>query len=240
VRRPSRTALLLTAVVVLMATVPVLIPLLVTKANGAPGTVPRAEAVATATDRALPRRVGEPTRQPTTRSRPVPGAATFAPTPSPTPSPTTPSPTPSATPAPAPPPAPTTTAPPSTAEAQVLSTEADLVVTQVTWSPAEPATGQPVTFSAVVLNQGGAATPDGTTHGVAFLVDGTKVTWSAGSTASLGPGESRTYTADGGITGATWLAIPGDHTLTADADDVNRIPETTETNNTATTPLKVT
>jgi len=49
-----------------------------------------------------------------------------------------------------------------------------LVVAAVSWSPEQPAAGQPVTFSAVVRNDGAAATPE-VTHRVGFGVDGSQV-----------------------------------------------------------------
>jgi hypothetical protein len=242
VRRPTRSTVLLGLVVLLLATVPVLIPLLVTKAGGAPVPPAPQALVATATGTLLPQGA------PATTAPPPPRARGLAPTPSPTPTPT-PSPTPSASvsvPAPTTTvPAPTTTvpAPPSptpTVEARVLAAGPDLVVVSVGWIPGpEVTTGESVTFTAVVRNTGTDPTPD-RVHGVAFAVDGAKVTWSAGSSQPLGPGETRTYTADGGYLGNTWLATPGPHTITATVDDVDRIPETNETDNTTTTPLTVT
>jgi hypothetical protein len=120
----------------------------------------------------------------------------------------------------------------------VLAAGVDLMVVSVSWSPRRPRAGQPVLFAAVVRNGGTDPTP-AVTHGVAFSVDGTKVSWSANSSAPLAPGEERTYTADGGVSGNTWTATSGTHTVEAWADDLNRIPETSEDNNTATAPLTV-
>ena len=108
----------------------------------------------------------------------------------------------------------------------------DLVITNVTWSPPSPATGDQVTFSATVKNSGSAATPAGTIVGIAFEVDGQEVTWSDNVTTPLNPGESRTQTANGGKQGVSyWPATSGAHTITAWADDVNRIAESNESNN---------
>jgi len=113
------------------------------------------------------------------------------------------------------------------------SGQPDLVVTDVSWSPANPAAGNAVTFSATIMNQGTAATPSGVIHGVLFSVDGTPVSWSDNSTASLAPGASRTVTANGGPSGSsTWTATTGTHTILANVDDVNRIAESNEGNNT--------
>ena len=108
----------------------------------------------------------------------------------------------------------------------------------VSWSPAPARSGDGLLFTATVRNVGTDPTPE-VTHGVAFLVDGTKVSWSAGDSAPLGPGEERTYPADGGPESATWTATPGEHQLEVQVDDVARIPETDDGNNTLTTTLGV-
>jgi hypothetical protein len=236
--RPTRTQLLLGLVVVLLATVPVLIPLLWTAANG---SVPGPEGLRMA---AAAPGAPEVAPRPTATVAPPPPARTLA-TVSPTPAPTTPSPSPTpgptSTPPPAPAPSPAATPAPTTSEPaeapSVLSAGADLVVVSVSWSP-DPAAGTPVTFAAVVRNTGTDPTP-AVTHGIAFAVDGTKVTWSAGSSEPLGPGQERTYTADGGDAGSTWSATSGTHTVTVQADDLDRIRETNEGDNTATATLTV-
>ena len=112
----------------------------------------------------------------------------------------------------------------------------DLTVGSVTWAPAQSLAGAPVTFSSTVTNSGMLATKEGTVLGVAFEVDGSLVSWSDSSTASLAPGQSRTLTANGGPAGvATWVATAGDHAIRAVVDDVNRIVESNEGNNVATT-----
>lgn len=108
----------------------------------------------------------------------------------------------------------------------------DLVVTSVTMSPATPTAGQAVTFSAVVKNQGTTATTAGTVVGVAFYVDGAKVSWNQTNSASLAAGASVTLTANAGASGTTWQATTGPHTVNAVADDNNVIPdESNEANN---------
>jgi hypothetical protein len=96
-----------------------------------------------------------------------------------------------------------------------------------------------LTFSAVVKNQGTAATPAGTIIGVLFNLEGT-FTWSDTNTTSLAPGASVTLTANGGANGSTWSAVIGAHTVTATVDDVNRIPESNESNNSLTSSVTVT
>jgi hypothetical protein len=238
--RPTRTQLLLGLVVVLLATVPVLVPLMWTAADGSTGT----EGLRVAASPGLPAlpQAGGGTAAPTaTVAAPPPAGAlvSVSPTPSPTPSPTG---APPSSTMPPPPAAPDpTTAAPTTSEPvatpDVLSAGADLVLVSVSWSP-QPVAGTPVVFAAVVRNTGTDPTP-AVTHGVAFSVDGTKVTWSANSSDPLGPGAERTYTADGGDAGNTWTATSGSHTVLALVDDLNRIPETNETDNTATATLTV-
>jgi subtilase family serine protease len=82
-------------------------------------------------------------------------------------------------------------------------------------------------FTSVVTNQGSAATPAGVIVGVSYSVDGVQHTW--GTVAGpLAAGASVTIGTNGGA-----YAIPsGTHTITAFADDVNRIAESNETNNT--------
>ncbi len=108
----------------------------------------------------------------------------------------------------------------------------DLIVTDITSSPASPLTGNATVFSAVVKNQGTGATPAGTIIGASFFVDGTQVSWSDTTTASLAAGASVTLTANSGPSGtAYWTATTGTHTIMAYVDDVNRIAETDDNNN---------
>lgn len=107
----------------------------------------------------------------------------------------------------------------------------DLVVSQLTLSPANPEAGQQVLFSATVVNQGNAATPLGELIGVLFSVDGQPATWVTNG-AALAPGASITLLASGGPQGsATWSAIAGAHTVTAYVNDANRFPESDVGNN---------
>lgn len=109
----------------------------------------------------------------------------------------------------------------------------DLVVTDVSSTPAALITGNQVTFKATIKNQGTAATPAGVIHGVAFVVDGVFVAWSDNYVSSLAPGASVTVTANGGPSGSNvWSATVGTHTVSATVDDINRIPnESNELNN---------
>jgi len=110
----------------------------------------------------------------------------------------------------------------------------DLVVTDISWEPANPATGSAVTLKATIKNQGDAPTPAGVKHGVLFTFDDGAAgpgVWSDVHTTSLAPGASVSVTANGGSAGATWKAVAGTHTVKAHVDDVNRIAEENETNN---------
>ncbi|UYZ65226.1 RICIN domain-containing protein [Hymenobacter weizhouensis] len=102
------------------------------------------------------------------------------------------------------------------------------MVTDISWSPASPAVGTALTFSATIKNQGTAATPAGVVHGVGFFVDGTQVGWSDNSTDALAAGASRTVSG----TGPLYTLTAGTHTVEAFVDDINRIAnESNETNN---------
>ncbi len=138
--------------------------------------------------------------------------------PVPTPTPTVPGSTPT----------PTPTTPPA------ASGKPDLVVTDISWTPANPAAGDAATLKAMIKNQGDAPTPAGTKHGVLFTFDDGAAgpgVWSDTHTASIAPGASVALTANGGTAGATWKATLGTHTVKANVDDVNRIAESNENNN---------
>jgi parallel beta-helix repeat protein len=97
----------------------------------------------------------------------------------------------------------------------------DLIVTSLSYDPASGL------FTSVVKNQGTAATPAGVTVGVSYSVDGVSQTWGT-VMGPLAAGASVTINCGGGA-----YAIPsGTHTITAFADDLNRIAESKETNNT--------
>lgn len=105
----------------------------------------------------------------------------------------------------------------------------DMIVTSVTMSPSAPATGQPVTFSATVKNQGATPTPAGVITGVAFFLDSAEIQFSDTYTTSIPPGASITLNADAG---QSWTATVGSHTLQAWVNDVGRYAEANTTNNT--------
>jgi hypothetical protein len=109
----------------------------------------------------------------------------------------------------------------------------DVVITSVSWTPANVLAGSNMVFRATVRNQGSAPTPAGTTLGVGFNMDGAgTVSWSSSYSSALGPNASVILTADGGPSGPNyWTATAGSHTLIATVDDINRFPESIEDNN---------
>lgn len=110
----------------------------------------------------------------------------------------------------------------------------DLAISRITLAPQNPQPGQDVTLSATIENRGAAPSPAGVTHGVKFLVDGKSVCWSDRFNAALAPGQSVTVTANNGEGGVwTWKAVAGAHVIEAQADDVDRIAESDERNNSA-------
>ena len=97
----------------------------------------------------------------------------------------------------------------------------DVIVTSLSYNTA---TG---IFRSVMKNQGAAATPTGTTLGIAYLVDGVQQTWgtvmgplAAGASVTIGDG------------GGAYQIPSGTHTITAVADAPNRFTESDRTNNT--------
>lgn len=108
----------------------------------------------------------------------------------------------------------------------------DLVVTDISWSPANPQQGNEVTFSAVIKNQGTQASPANTKHGLGFFVDGVQVSWNDVHYSSIPAGGTVTLTANGGPDGnATWTAASGNHTVKATIDDTSNIVESDKNNN---------
>jgi len=97
---------------------------------------------------------------------------------------------------------------------------ADLVVTDLTWSPASPSVGDTVTCTATIKNQGSVSS---TTCRVAFYVNDAIVADEA-ELAGLQTGVTGTVT-------QTWANPLGGHTIKAKADYDNDVPESNETNN---------
>ncbi|MBI2077754.1 MAG: hypothetical protein HYT80_05195 [Euryarchaeota archaeon] len=104
-------------------------------------------------------------------------------------------------------------------QASVVPTP-DLVLTQLSFSPANPIAGDTVTFAATVENQGDLATP--TESVLRFLLDG--IALADLDVASLAPGMKSTLT-------QSWVSTAGGHTVRAVADAGGAIAESLETNN---------
>lgn len=110
----------------------------------------------------------------------------------------------------------------------------DLVVTDITMSPADPKPGDQVTLSAVIQNNGPDATPSGVKHGVRFSIGNLDnyFSWNDQHFSSLASGESITLQATGGVNGTTWTpASGGTYTLIAWINDDVTINENNTGNN---------
>ena len=120
--------------------------------------------------------------------------------------------------------------------------DANLVVTNITWSPENPQPGDEVTFSATVKNIGTDASRNAIV-GVRFDIGqlGSYVSWSDNTTASIPAGGELTVTANGGPSGkATWTAgAKGTTQVIAWVDDQNRIPESNTGDNQLTSSMEI-
>jgi hypothetical protein len=107
----------------------------------------------------------------------------------------------------------------------------DLVVTRIEWSPTDPAPGVAVNIRATVRNRGAAATPYGVPVSIAFRADGQALIGAQSPAVPLTPGGEVTLAARTVPTETVWKASPGEHTFTAEADELDRIREADEENN---------
>ncbi|OGO19915.1 MAG: hypothetical protein A2144_12770 [Chloroflexi bacterium RBG_16_50_9] len=98
-------------------------------------------------------------------------------------------------------------------------TPADLIIQNVVWSPEIPSTGDRVSFTVTIMNQGKGEA--GVFH-VAYYVDGISLPLAYCEPVAAGKTTTKQF---------TWQAVPGEHNfrIVADADSV--ITETIETNN---------
>jgi subtilase family serine protease len=95
----------------------------------------------------------------------------------------------------------------------------DLIVSDISWIPADPLEGDTVSFAVTIKNQGGA---DAGSFTNSYYIDGVKIgEWSV---PGLSAGQSTTKT-------STWTAIKGDHTVKAFADSGYNVDESNENNN---------
>lgn len=119
----------------------------------------------------------------------------------------------------------------------------DLIVSDISWSPAYPQAGEAVTFEATVKNVGTAATPSGVKHGLRFSVgelNAMPFTWNDVHFDSIPAGGEVTLRAMGGSSGtAHTFAANGNYTVFAWVDDSALITESNENNNTLTETITI-
>ena len=108
----------------------------------------------------------------------------------------------------------------------------DLIVSDIKYTPTSPKAGDLIKFSATIKNKGLGKTQEGVVIGGVFHVDGVAVAYSDTYTTSVQAGESVDIVATGGFSpNQFWLSTAGDHKLSFNIDDVNRIAESNEANN---------
>lgn len=104
----------------------------------------------------------------------------------------------------------------------------NLVVTDITYTPASPVVGDSVSLTAVVGNTGLGASPGSTPHVVHFEISGTQVAVSTNHTSSIAASGSANITAD-----ATWIpGSSGTFSMNATVNPGATILETTTSDNT--------
>lgn len=112
----------------------------------------------------------------------------------------------------------------------------DLVAAAVTWSPGNPAAGDPVTFSVAIRNQGTIATTGGA-HGITLTVTDTAAGQVVRTLAGSHIGIIPAGTTAGPVSLGTWIAADGQYAITVTlAPDGNELP-VKQGNNTSTEPL---
>jgi len=120
----------------------------------------------------------------------------------------------------------------------------DLIITDITWTPVNPQTGDHVVFSANIKNQGQTATPNAIKHGVSFHIGtiGNNATWSDTHSGSLAPGQEIILTANGGGNGNNyWICgLEGNYNIIGWVNDNGGVFEESDmTNNQFTKQLTV-
>ncbi len=116
-----------------------------------------------------------------------------------------------------------------TPEETTEAAKPDVIVTDISWSPASPKAGDAVTFTATIKNQGTVATPAGKT-GVAFTVNGGSKTWNGDYTTSIPAGGTITLTANNGDNGTSWTASEGTFSVVATIDSTGYTESDTSNN----------
>jgi hypothetical protein len=131
----------------------------------------------------------------------------------------------------------------SEAEGEVVLTDAyfyfkdadpaDLIISDITWIPANPVLGDSIQLSATVKNQSEFASQN-VKHGVAFSIMGTVIAWSDTHMTAMAPGEEVTLTANGGPNDGNGKWKPGlakTFTIKAEVNDQHDVFESDYTNN---------
>jgi len=114
--------------------------------------------------------------------------------------------------------------------------QVDLVVSDVTWSPAQPAVNDHVVFSLTVQNLGTVNAIAGVNKNVKFIVNGDTVTWND-YTAAINVGAAPVkITANAGLLGSVskfnyWVATGGLFTVKGEVNGNKSIVESNYTNN---------
>jgi hypothetical protein len=115
----------------------------------------------------------------------------------------------------------------ATRSVTVNNAKPNLTVSSVSLSPTAPNTGDLVTVSAVVTNNGTAAIAVGTSYSTVFKVDSATLSTVADS-AGLAVNGAKTITST-----VKWTAAMGGHSLTAETDSAKAITEINESDNIA-------
>lgn len=108
----------------------------------------------------------------------------------------------------------------------------DVIITNVSISPASPTPGSQVTVKATIKNQGPVDTPSGVYVGTGFSIDGNYL---GAFFVKDENGIKVPLAADASYLGSCttlWTATAGTHTILATADDADRFTESNEGNNT--------
>jgi len=97
----------------------------------------------------------------------------------------------------------------------------DLTITNISWNPSNPKTGDEVFFNYTIKNHGDANTTDFTT---ALYIDDERFDISARTSLEAGETQERFFT-------RKWIATAGNHSIKVVADDLGEIDESDEGNN---------
>ncbi|WP_043581898.1 S8 family serine peptidase [Acetivibrio clariflavus] len=114
----------------------------------------------------------------------------------------------------------------------IVGKKPDLIVTDISYSPEVPKTGDEIIFRATIKNIGEGSSPAGRVHRVGFKVDNSETLfWSDHFSWSIEPGESVTVDVSWGKNGSKWLATEGQHIITAEVNDTRLMEEEEYVNN---------